>query len=165
MSLRRTGSVAAGLLLTGAMLAAGGPSAWADGSPGTTPTTAPTVAPSAPGPAGTPGGDDVRLGAKRLCRRVPVMQRHIAAALTRLNGAAGVKGSIATLQQRAADAQAKGDTAVYTYLEDRLTFRKSLVPMLQQRSSDLTQVATWCSQNGLGSDSAPGSTPTPGQGS
>jgi hypothetical protein len=86
-------------------------------------------------------------GAKALCRRAPRLEKRIERVLTRLNGPATEKGSIAYLQERVQDAQAKGDTAVATYLNDRLTFRKSLVGTLQQRETDLKSVQSWCTTN------------------
>ncbi|SHL45322.1 hypothetical protein [Actinacidiphila paucisporea] len=54
------------------------------------------------------------------------------------------RGSVARLQQRITNADAKGDTAVSTFLKDRLTFRQSLVASLGKRSTDLDAVRTWC---------------------
>lgn len=117
-----------------ALLAAAG-SAAAD----TTATPAPgaTTAASA---GKAPKGD----GARALCRRLPTVDARIDRALARLNGPATERGSVARLQQRVTNAEAKGDTAVATYLKDRLAFRKSLIPTLNQRSTDLDTVRTWC---------------------
>ncbi|GAA2135273.1 hypothetical protein GCM10009760_13620 [Kitasatospora kazusensis] len=87
-----------------------------------------------------PKGD----GAKAICKRLPKTEARIDASITRLNGAVTVPGSVARLAQRVTDAKAAGHTEVYTYLNDRLTFRKSLLPTLQQRQADLKSVATWC---------------------
>ncbi len=87
-----------------------------------------------------PKGD----GAKAICKRLPKTEARIDAAITRLNGAATVPGSVARLEQRVDNAKAAGHTAVYTYLNDRLTFRKSLLPTLQTRQADLKAVGTWC---------------------
>ncbi|SEG77433.1 hypothetical protein SAMN05216223_110230 [Actinacidiphila yanglinensis] len=119
--------------------AAGG--AVADTGSGATP----SAAPSASGGAG--GTKD---GAVRLCKRVPNIDARIDRALARLNGPATERGSIARLQKRVTTAQSKGQTAVETYLNDRLTFRKSLVPTLTQRSTDLDGVRTWCDAQGYG---------------
>lgn len=100
----------------------------------------PSATPSAKAQRKVPTGD----GARALCRRVPRVDARIDRALRRLNGPATERGSIARLQKRVDNAKAKGDTAVETYLNDRLTFRKSLVPTLNQRSADLDAVRTWC---------------------
>jgi hypothetical protein len=97
-----------------------------------------TAAPTAPGKAPTSDG------ARALCKRLPAVDARIDRALARLNGPATERGSIARLQQRVTNAQAKGDTAVADYLKDRLTFRTSLVPTLNERSTDLDAVRTWC---------------------
>jgi hypothetical protein len=94
--------------------------------------------------AKAPTGD----GAKALCKRVPKIDARIHRALQRLNGPDTVRGSIARLQKRVDNANAKGDTAVATYLKDRLTFRQSLVPTLTKRSTDLDAVRTWCATQG-----------------
>jgi hypothetical protein len=94
--------------------------------------------------AKAPTGD----GAKALCKRVPKIDARIDRALQRLNGPDTVRGSVARLQKRVDNADAKGDTAVATYLKDRLTFRQSLVPMLTKRSTDLDAVRTWCGTQG-----------------
>jgi hypothetical protein len=93
-----------------------------------------------PAAAKAPTGD----GAKALCKRLPKTDARIGRALERLNGPASERGSIARLQKRVDNANAKGDTAVATYLKDKLTFRQSLLPTLNKRSTDLGAVRTWC---------------------
>lgn len=130
----------AGVALTGTLLAGG--SAFAASSTPNTSTTPSTSAPAAKGPKGD--------GAHALCVRVPRLEKRIERDLTRLNGGVTVVGSIARLEQRVDNAKAAGHTAIATYLQDRLNFRKSLVPMLQQRQSDLQGVQTWCQANDNG---------------
>jgi hypothetical protein len=120
-------------LATAALLASGTAAATAETSPASAATTAPR-------------GD----GAKTLCKRVPKIDRRIDRALKRLEGGAGVKGSVARLQQRVDNAKKAGHTEIATYLQDRLTFRKSLVTTLQQRQKDLAAVKTWCAANDNG---------------
>ncbi|GGV43078.1 hypothetical protein GCM10010495_70840 [Kitasatospora herbaricolor] len=83
-------------------------------------------------------------GAASVCKRLPKIQERVDKAVERLNGDATVLGSVARLQQRVTDAKAADHTAVRTYLDDRLTFRKSLLPTLQTRQADLKSVAAWC---------------------
>ncbi|MCZ4103340.1 hypothetical protein G3I60_26300 [Streptomyces sp. SID13666] len=99
------------------------------------------AAPSAP-----PTGD----GAKAVCKRAPKADARIDKALARLNGNAATKGSVARLTQRVANAKSAGHSEIETYLNDRLTFRKSLVPTLQQRQKDLKSVLVWCQANNSG---------------
>ena len=96
-----------------------------------------------PKPAATPTGD----GAKALCKRAPRIDRRIDRALKRLNAGADKRGSIARLQRRVDNAKSAGHDEIATYLQDRLAFRKSLVPTLQQRQKDLADVRTWCKDN------------------
>ncbi|MFB6613671.1 hypothetical protein ACIGFK_04670 [Streptomyces sp. NPDC085524] len=91
-----------------------------------------------------PKGD----GAKAICKRLPETEKKVANSITRLNGDATVPGSIARLEKRVADAKAAGHTEIYTYLNNRLTFRKSLLPTLQGRQNDLKSVSTWCAAQG-----------------
>jgi len=114
------------------LLGATGPAA-ADG-------TSPT-----PGTSAGPTGDG-----ERLCKRAARVDQRIDKALARLNGPVTERGSIARLQKRVDNAKAAGNTEVETYLSDRLTFRKSLVPTLQQRSTDIAQVTTWCNAHNDG---------------
>lgn len=124
-------------LATAALLAGGAGAALAETSP-------------APAPAATakpaPKGDGVRA----LCKRAPRIERRIDRALKRLEGGAGVRGSIAGLQQRVDNAQKAGHQEIATYLQDRLTFRTSLVPTLQQRQKDLAGVKAWCAAHDNG---------------
>ncbi|BAJ31964.1 MULTISPECIES: hypothetical protein [Kitasatospora] len=93
--------------------------------------------------AGAPKGD----GAKAVCKRLPKTQERVDKALARLNGDAGVVGSVARLQQRVDNAHKAGHAEIEKYLNDRLTFRRSLLPTLQTRKADLGQVADWCAKN------------------
>lgn len=98
-------------------------------------------------PTGTvPTGD----GARALCKRAPKIDRRIERALTRLNGSAATRGSVARLEQRVANAKSAGHTAIAGYLGDRLAYRKSLVPALQKAKTDIAQVETWCKANDNG---------------
>lgn len=131
--MRTTRTVVPAVAAVAALLAAAG-SATAD--TGATPSPSSTAKPAAKAPKGD--------GARALCRRLPTVDARIDRALARLNGPATERGSVARMQQRVTNAEAKGDTAVATYLKGRLTFRTSLVTTLGQRSTDLDAVRTWC---------------------
>jgi hypothetical protein len=126
----------AGLVLTGSLAAGVTPSYADNASSGTTVSA-----------AAAPKTD----GAKFLCRRVPKLELRINRGINRLSGGVGTRGSIARLQARIDNANKEGHTAIAKFLGDRLTFRKSLLPNLQQRQTDLKSVATWCLTNGDGS--------------
>ena len=96
--------------------------------------------------AKAPKGD----GAHALCKRVPKIDARISRELKRLNGAATERGSVARLEKRVANSKTAGHTAITTFLNDRLTFRKSLLPTLNQRATDLAGVRTWCAANDNG---------------
>lgn len=138
-STQRTAVAAAAALA--ALLVAAGP-ATADGS------TPQSPSPTASAPARGSGD-----GAKALCRRAPRIQRRIDRALRRLDGPATERGSVARLERRVLAAKKAGHTEIATYLDHRLTFRRSLVPTLQQRSKDLEQVAAWCATQHGGTSS------------
>ncbi|BFV60940.1 hypothetical protein KCMC57_up60440 [Kitasatospora sp. CMC57] len=95
-------------------------------------------------PASAPKGD----GAKSICKRLPKTEQRVSDSLTRLKGDATVKGSVARMEQRVANARTAGHTEIQTLLNDRLTFRKSLLPTLETRQNDLKAVATWCAAQG-----------------
>lgn len=130
----RAGKTVVALMAVGALLGAAG-AASAD-SAGTH-------------PSGAPTGD----GAKALCKRAPKIDRRIDRILGRLNGDAAQRGSIARLEQRVADAKSAGDTQIETYLDHRLTFRRSLVPTLEGRQKDLADVQKWCASHDDGAGS------------
>ncbi|AYG78192.1 hypothetical protein DWB77_00299 [Streptomyces hundungensis] len=126
--------VTAAALAATAVLAVTAPSASAD---------------SAPSPAATakaPAGD----GARSICKREPKSEKRIERALNRLGGGADTLGSVARMQQRVDNAKKEGHTAIATYLDHKLTYRKGLVTTLQQRQKDLKDVASWCTANNNG---------------
>ncbi|MFF8992230.1 hypothetical protein ACF09H_20260 [Streptomyces sp. NPDC014983] len=86
--------------------------------------------------------------ARALCVRATRVAHRIDRDLTRLNGPVTQRGSIARLQKRVDNAEAAGHDKAG--LDDRLTYRKSLVPLLQQRSQTLTQVTDWCTAHNHG---------------
>ncbi|MFJ7203941.1 hypothetical protein ACIQWR_10470 [Streptomyces sp. NPDC098789] len=92
------------------------------------------------GAKSAPKGD----GSKEICKRLPKTKGRVDAAITRLGGDATVAGSVTRLEQRVANAKTAGHTEVYTYLNDRLTARKALLPTLQKRQGNLKAVSTWC---------------------
>ncbi|WP_377272657.1 hypothetical protein [Peterkaempfera sp. SMS 1(5)a] len=118
----------------------------------TGPATADT-APQTASPAASAKAHGSGDGARALCRRVPAIEKRIDRALRRLDGKAGERGSVARLEKRVAAAKQAGHTEIATYLDHRLTFRKSLAPTLQQRREDLAKVADWCSAHSGGAAS------------
>lgn len=101
---------------------------------------------ASPAPSGAPKGD----GAAALCRRAPKIDQRIDRILDRLHANASQRGSVARLEQRVANAKSAGHTEIESYLNDRLTFRRSLIPTLEARQKDLSQVEKWCGANNNG---------------
>lgn len=130
----RTRTTVVSLMAVGALLGAAG-AASADGT-GTR-------------PSGAPTGD----GAKALCKRAPKIDKRIDRILDRLNGDASQRGSIARLEQRVANAKSAGHTEIENYLDNRLAFRRSLVPTLEGRQKDLADVEKWCAGHDDGAGS------------
>ncbi|MEV6314044.1 hypothetical protein [Streptomyces sp. NPDC051776] len=93
-----------------------------------------------------PKGD----GAKRLCKRASKIDKRIERALDRLRAGEARRGSIARLEKRVANAEKAGHSEIKTFLNHRLTFRRSLVSTLQQRRKDLKEVREWCAANDNG---------------
>ena len=137
MSIRRTAAVPGlvALALAASLLGASAP-AFAAATP------APVTTRTATGPSSD--------GAHGICLRATRVEARITRDLARLNGPATEIGSVARLSKRVSDAQSAGQTAIQKYLQDRLTYRQSLVPMLQTRQSDLVSVNSWCAANGNG---------------
>ncbi|MEU5304650.1 hypothetical protein ACH4YO_02325 [Streptomyces noursei] len=138
---RTTMTAALAALALAGSVAAGAPS-YAAGS------TAPAA--TATAHAKGPKGD----GAKALCRRVPKLEKRIEKRITRMEAGAGTRGSITYLEQRIANAKKADHQAIATFLGDRLTTRKTLLPLLKQKQTDLKAVATWCGTHHNGTSAA-----------
>ncbi|MEU3032747.1 hypothetical protein ACPCBC_29365 [Streptomyces incarnatus] len=123
---RRTRTLLAGVAATAVLAGSATAAAAADGT-------------SSAGPSGD--------GAKALCKRLPKVDRRVERALKRLDAKAGTRGSVARLEKRVDNAKKAGHTEIATYLQNRLTFRKTLRTTLQQRQKDVAAVKTWCQKN------------------
>lgn len=142
MPTRRTtlASACAGIALAAGLLGASSPASAATASPTATPTAAAKAAAKTP----------AQRQAKAVCARAPRVDARITRELARLHGPAGKIGSIARLQKRVDIAKTAGQTAIATYLNDRLTTRQAMVGTLTTRQADLKNVESWCAANGLG---------------
>jgi hypothetical protein len=139
-------SAFAGIALTGALIGASTPASAAAPSDSSPSAAAPSAASPSAGATKTPAQRE----AKAVCARAPRVDARITRALARLHGPATERGSIARLQKRVDIAKTAGNTAIETYLNDRLTTRQAMVGTLTTRLSDLKAVETWCSANNLG---------------
>ncbi|MFJ7945782.1 hypothetical protein ACIQ6K_19345 [Streptomyces sp. NPDC096354] len=131
--MRTAKTAALALTAVGALLAAAGTASAGGGTPA---------------PNATPTGD----GAHVLCKRVPKIEKRLERSLKRLGADATRRGSVARLAKRVENAKAAGHTEIETYLNDKLTLRRSLVPTLEKRQKDLATVKTWCKANKNGSE-------------
>ncbi|MGA6156586.1 hypothetical protein ACPEIC_24870 [Stenotrophomonas sp. NPDC087984] len=139
--MHRGKSVIVACAATAALLGPVGVAA-ADGSaPASTPAAAPSAKPHK-------GAGD---GSQGLCKRSKKIDKRLDRALKRLKGQANVKGSVARLAKRVERAKKADHTEVETFLNHKLTFRRSLVTTLEQRQKDLSKVRTWCASRGAGS--------------
>ncbi|MFE2446199.1 hypothetical protein ACWDHW_09360 [Streptomyces melanosporofaciens] len=139
--MHRGKSVIVACAATAALLGPVGVAA-ADGSaPASTPAAAPSAKPHK-------GAGD---GSQGLCKRSTKIDKRLDRALKRLKGQANVKGSVARLAKRVERAKKADHTEVETFLNHKLTFRRSLVTTLEQRQKDLSKVRTWCASRGAGS--------------
>jgi hypothetical protein len=129
---KRARLVVVGVAVAGTLLA-GGPAFAASGG---------AASPAAHAPKGD--------GAHALCLRVPKLERRIERDLDRLAGGVTVRGSVARLEARVANAKKLNHTAIATYLQDRLNTREALVGTLKQRQADLKGVQAWCGANDNG---------------
>lgn len=111
----------------------------ADGSaPASTPAATPSAKPAK-------GAGD---GSRGLCKRAKKIDKRLDRALKRLKGPATAKGSVARLEKRVERAKKADHTEVETFLNHKLTSRRSLVPTLEQRQKDLSKVQKWCASRG-----------------
>jgi hypothetical protein len=143
-------SAGAGIALAGAVLVGGTPASAASATPTTTPSATSSGSPSGPSSGTAAAKDPAQREAEVVCGRAPKVDARITRALARLHGPATRRGSIARLQKRVDVAKNAGNTAIETYLNDRLTNRQSMVGTLTTRQSDLKGVESWCTANHLG---------------
>ena len=86
---------------------------------------------------------------ERACLRIPNLQLRTTNVITRLNGDAATRGSLAWLQAQIDDATAKGRTQLATVLENRLAVRTQTLEVLTQRQQRLTKLADLCRAHGV----------------
>ena len=86
---------------------------------------------------------------ERACLRIPNLQIRTDNFITRLNGDATVKGSLAWLQAQIDDATAKGRTQLATVLQNRLAVRTQTLEVLKVRQQRLAKLAEMCRAHGV----------------
>ena len=98
-------------------------------------------------PTNTTGDLPVRY--ERACLRIPNFQIRTNNLITRLNGDASTKGSLAWLQARINDAKAKNRTQLATVLQNRLAVRTQTLKVLEQRQAALAKLLDKCRAHGV----------------
>ena len=104
------------------------------------------VVPTAAHAAGT---GELPARYQRACLRIPNLQLRTTNVITRLNGDAATKGSLAWLQTQIDDATTKGRTQLVTVLENRLAVRTQTLEVMTQRQQRLTKLADLCRNHGV----------------
>jgi hypothetical protein len=129
---------AASLLAASAMLAPGIASA----SEGDTEPTTATV--SEEGVAA-----HLRPRLERACLRIPNLEIRTDRVLTRLSGDETVRGSLAWLETKIADASDAGRDQLATVLENRLAVRTQSIEVLELRQRELATLRERCVEHGV----------------
>jgi hypothetical protein len=86
--------------------------------------------------------------AKKVCARLPKVTAKVDKALSRIQGGADTKGSVAWLNAKAAKADTDGKTALANVYRARAKARTDRVTVLQDRKTALAQTASWCKSAG-----------------
>ncbi|MGZ4674075.1 MAG: hypothetical protein ACXV8K_15535 [Ilumatobacteraceae bacterium] len=86
---------------------------------------------------------------ERACLRIPNFQIRTNNLITRLQGDASTKGSLAWLQAQINDAKAKNRTQLATVLQNRLAVRTQTLKVLQQRQDGLAKLLDKCRAHGV----------------
>jgi|GEM_PF-4723521 len=91
-----------------------------------------------------------RARLEKVCAKVPSLETKVDTAITRLQGDASVKGSLAALQAQIDKATAAGRTQAVTVLQNRLATRTQTLAVLQDKQQRLVLIAQTCADQGLG---------------
>ncbi|MGZ4794148.1 MAG: hypothetical protein ACXWBO_20015 [Ilumatobacteraceae bacterium] len=97
----------------------------------------------------SPSTGDLPARYERACLRIPNFQIRTNNLITRLQGDASTKGSLAWLQAQINDAKAKNRTQLATVLQNRLAVRTQTLKVLQQRQDGLAKLLDKCRAHGV----------------
>lgn len=89
---------------------------------------------------------DARPRLEKACARIPNLQLRTDNLLKRIEGDASTVGSLAWLDGEIAKAQAAGRTQVVVVLQNRKGVRTALIPVLEQRKTQLVNLAQKCDE-------------------
>lgn len=87
--------------------------------------------------------------AKKLCARLPEVEKRVAKRLETFTGDAETKGSVANLQARAEKARQEGDEERAKHLDQLATVRKERIDVLKARQPLLADAREFCENKGL----------------
>jgi hypothetical protein len=93
--------------------------------------------------------NDLPARYERACLRIPNLTIRTDNFITRLQGDASTRGSLAWLQAQISDATAKNRTQLATVLQNRLAVRTQTLAVLQQRHDKLASLADKCRAHGV----------------
>ena len=99
--------------------------------------------------AATTTTGDLPVRFERACLRIPNFQIRTDNFITRLNGDASTRGSLAWLQAQIDDAKAKGRSQLATVLENRLAVRTQTLEVLKVRQQRLANLVEKCRAHGV----------------
>jgi hypothetical protein len=107
----------------------------------------PSVASAATSTSTSTGDLPARL--ERACLRIPNMEIRTNNIITRLEGDASTRGSLAWLQAQIDDATAKNRPQRVTVLQNRLKVRTETLQIVKDRSERLQKLADKCRAHGV----------------
>ena len=102
-----------------------------------------------PATASAATAGDLPARYERACLRIPNLQIRTTNFITRLEGDAATRGSLAWLQAQVDDATNKGRAQLATVLKNRLAVRTQTLVVLKQRQVRLTNLADKCRAHGV----------------
>jgi hypothetical protein len=86
---------------------------------------------------------------ERACLRIPNLEIRTDRVLTRLSGDETVRGSLAWLETKIADASDAGRDQLATVLENRLAVRTKSIEVLELRQRELATLRERCVEHGV----------------
>lgn len=87
--------------------------------------------------------------AKKLCAKLPEVEKRVAKRLETFTGDADTKGSVENLKARAEKARQEGDEQRANHLDQLATVRKERIDVLKARQPLLTDAREFCENKGL----------------
>lgn len=85
----------------------------------------------------------------RMCHRVPRVERRTERMLERIHGDESVRGSLAWLDAKAAQARDNGYQDLASVVESRRNIRAAAVPYLEVRQVELANIHAICADHGI----------------